>query len=350
MEDINNIANMSEENKQEIFIADGVANNSFVKESGVKIFILTLLFGIFYPIGYFYKQWKAIKKNNEEYKNISPFWRGVFYPIYAFNLMGIIRKLLAVKKEKDLQNCQNEEEKKKIEKKYKSNIILTYALPLGLFGVILSTLGKMLVQRTDWPIYAIIIFIVLYCSQTIINCVLPKNHAKGKITFADFLGVFPWILYMLLSLMIYLSSIPYRIQVEDNKIINTLHNYSFTFPIENQEVRINPEEYLYCQNETEDSEFCMQWLIKDDPSLEKTFEKVLEETLSVEALSLVKRWSQTYAGNTAYCAHFKTSEDVPYTFCLLQTSREKYIWTWFVYTDNEDITNLEKLMNSYKTW
>ena len=63
---------------QEIFFADSVANNSFVKESLTKIGILTFLFSIFYPIGYFYKQWKTIQKNNEIYKNISPFLRGLF--------------------------------------------------------------------------------------------------------------------------------------------------------------------------------------------------------------------------------------------------------------------------------
>ena len=345
MEDINNIANMSEENKQEIFVADGVRNNSFLKESGVKIFILTLLFGIFYPIGYFYKQWKAIKLTNEKYKNISPFWRGVFYPIYAFSFMGIIRKLLAAKKEKDLQNCQNEEEKKKIEKKYKSNIILTYALPLGLFGVILSTLGKMLVQRTDWPIYAIIIFIVLYCSQTIINCVLPKNHAKGKITFADFLGVFPWILYMLLSLMIYLSSIPYRIQVEDNKIINTLHNYSFTFPFENQEVYLNEENY-YCQHKTDnpkDGIICMQWELLTGPFEETFFENILSQD---KEITLTKKWTKIYQGNTAYCFLLKGEE--VFNTCYLKTAREKRLWIWEIVSLEEDPIAIEKLMNSYK--
>ena len=74
-----------EENKQEFFFANGVQNNSFIKDNLKKVGIFIVLLNIFYPIGWHYKQWKEIKKNNEEYKNISPFWRGVFYPFILLN-------------------------------------------------------------------------------------------------------------------------------------------------------------------------------------------------------------------------------------------------------------------------
>ena len=86
--------NLEENQNNDVFVVNGVVNYSFVKESITKIAIFSFLFSVFYPIGYFYKQWKAIKKNNENYKNISPFWRGVFYPIYMFPFTKIVKSLI----------------------------------------------------------------------------------------------------------------------------------------------------------------------------------------------------------------------------------------------------------------
>lgn len=331
---------------QEIFTIKGVVNNSFIKESVVKIIILSLLFSIFYPIGYFYKQWKAIKNNNESYKNISPFWRGLFYPIYAFSFMKIIKNLISSQKENDLKNCPSEEEKKKIEKRYKNNILLTFALPLGLLGVFLSTVGKTLVGRTDWPINAIIMLIILYFFQMIINSVLPKNQAQGKLTWADFLGAFPWMFYIFVSLLFYIGSLSSRIQLKDNQVINTFRNYSFTFPYENQRIEVREDGYI-CQSKSEDSQesLCMQWLLHTDPFEEEYFDQILSEG----GFSLINKWTKIYQGNKAYCFYVKDDEETPFNFCYLKTNREKRLWVWSFYINGEDITGLEKLMNSYKS-
>jgi len=345
MEYTNNI--IHEEHKQEFFVANGVRNDSFIKESNGKIGVLSFLFSIFYPIGYFYKQWKAIKKNNEEYKNISPFWRGLFYPFYAFSFAKILKKLLEAKKEQDLKQANTEEEKIKIEKQNKNNALLCIALPLGLLGIVLSTLAKFLIGQTDWPINALIVFLMLYLFQNTTRKILPTNHPQGKLTFADFLGVFPWIFALLLSLIFYLSTLTSRIQLDGNNIVNTLHNYSFTFPFENQEVYLDEDNH-YCQNKAdnpEDGLICMQWELLTGPFEETFFENLISQE---EEITLIKKWTKIYQGNTAYCFLLKGEE--VFNTCYLKTTREKRLWVWEIASLEEDPIAIEKLMNSYKSW
>ena len=125
-------------NNNNVFIVNGVANYSFIKESLVKIAIFSFIFSIFYPIGYFYKQWKEIKRNNESYKNISPFWRGIFYPIYIFPFTKIVKDLIAAKENIEFKKVTLSEEKTALRQEYKKLKNLTVIPYVNLIAFVIA--------------------------------------------------------------------------------------------------------------------------------------------------------------------------------------------------------------------
>ena len=349
MEYTNNITH--EEYSQDFFVANGVRNDSFVKESYIKIFILSLLFSVFYPIGYFYKQWKAIKKNNEEYKNISPFWRGVFYPFYAFSFAKIIANLFKAQKNDLLQNISDEKSKEKLEKKYKNNALFCQFLSccfIVLFGLIISSslAGK------GWGIINyLFLWLSLFSFQIAINEVLPKNHPKGKIVFADFLGAFPSCIIIIFALIFQILIFPSFIKIEGQSLINKRSNYSFTFPFENQKI-IDFEDSSFCQKENDDynAEILCMGISTYTPG--DTLEEV-EITLKEHGFYPLKGWTETYNGNEVHCFNVikeKLTEGTRIMCFFKQINEKDFMSYWTASTNKQDTTNLEKLMNSYKSW
>ena len=351
MEDINNVINMPEENKQEFFVADGVANNSFVKESYIKIFILSLLFSVFYPIGYFYKQWKEIKKNNEKYKNISPFWRGVFYPIFAFKFTKILDNLLTIKKNMDFSGATNEEEKKQLEKEYTifnkfySNSYIMAIIPLVVIILVVINIPNSL-RRSIGTGMGAAVWLLLYNLQKAIDKISPQDHPKGKLTFSDFLG-----LPTMITFFIIISFMFPCIKIKGNTYIDTCNNYSITFPFDNnliyREKDINSI-YRTCQKEREESlnNICFSGIeFKENNTftLAKTNEELSKKT------TIVSQQTGEYNGNTAYCFTLKNLESEVYLCYMLVKDKPKYL---FVFAANKEIPfeNLEKMMNSYKSW
>lgn len=346
----------AEEYRQEIFFADGVANNSFVKDSNAKIGILTFLFSVFYPIGYFYKQWKAIKKNNVEYKYISPFWRGVFYPFYAFKFTKIVDNLLKIKKEISLKNAITEEEKEKIEAQYswfKQFYCYAYFiafLPLVIFMLILLSLFADFSPSTSIGTGISFAMIFTLCNlQKGINKVLPENHPKNSLSFSDFLGIpVGGILLIIFIFSIFIFTDPY-IKIKGNILTDKSDKYSISFPFENQKIVRRGIEF-YCQNksgtESDESVICLQsGDFSVSPFERDAIAKELEEADNAKILS-----SKTalYNDNLGYCF---SVENAPYkNICFMQLKDKPKMAISVISNFNEEVPfeNLEKIMNSYK--
>lgn len=359
MEDINNVINMPEENKQEFFVADGVRNDSFIKESNGKIGVLSFLFSIFYPVGYFYKQWKAIKKNNEEYKNISPFWRGVFYPFYAFKFTKILDNLLTIKKNMDFSGATNEEEKKKLENEYAvfnkfySNSYIIALVPIVTVALIFCTFipdSIGLNTGIDVAIW-ISISMTLRNLQKAIDKILPQDHPKGKLTFSDFLGLPILGIFLIIAIIIFSLFKDPWIEIKGNTLTDTDAKYSISFPFENQKI-IRAGIASYCQKkpgtESDESVICLQ--SGDFSASSFAFErddiaKGLEEADNAKILS-----SKTalYNDNLGYCF---SVENAPYkNICFMQLKDKPKMAISIISNFNEEVPfeNLEKMLNSYQ--
>ncbi len=360
MEDINNTANMSEENKQEFFFANGVQNNSFVKDNLRKVGIFVVLLNIFYPIGWHYKQWKAIKNNNEEYKNISPFWRGVFYPFYAFKLTQIIKELFEIKKDIDLRTITDEEELKKVKKEHKINFAIW---PYIIWGSILflfifyfspdSDLDKLL-GAIAW----ILIYLPIHNLQHAINYIMPKETKEKVFSLSDLLGV-PFFA-LLLAFFFFGIGGQSCLKVNGNTLKNTCENYSFSFPFGNNELFAVGDKFgnkYICQaedaNNTEDNLVCIEGFYLDEQA--PFDQNKIEQGIAVK-MDIISKRTETYNGNLAYCFGAKSKENPTMTIqniCYIRM-KEKPGLAFFISdvakSKEMPFENLEKLMNSYKSW
>ena len=357
MEYTNNI--IHEEHKQEFFVANGVRNDSFVKESNGKIGVLSFLFSIFYPIGYFYKQWKAIKKNNEEYKNISPFWRGVFYPFYAFQFTKILDNLLSIKKNKDFSNATNEEEKKKLENEYAvfnkfySNSYSIVIIPIIVIGLILLNIFTDILPDSTSLRTGINVGVWMSISVTLgnlqkaINKILPQDHPKGKLTFSDFLGFLIMIIFLISILFIFTLFKDSWVEIKGNTLKNTDAKYSITFPFENQKI-IRADIGYYCQNKSKEDYICAMLIDEFTITFDRdTIAKQLEKSHNVKVLS---QKTSLYNDNLGYC--FTTDKTEPKLSCFMQFKEEPKSGIIIIqnFQDNKEnpFENLEKMMNSYQ--
>lgn len=353
MENINNVINMPEGNKQEFFIADGVRNDSFIKESNGKIGVLSFLFSIFYPVGYFYKQWKAIKKNNEEYKNISPFWRGLFYPFYAFKFTKILDNLLTIKKNMDFSGATNEEEKKKLENEYAvfnkfySNSYMIALVPIVTVALIFCTF---IPESFNTGIGAAVwatIYMTLRNLQKAIDKILPQDHPKGKLTFSDFLGLPILGIFLIIAIIIFSLFKDPWIEIKGNTLKNTDAKYSITFPFENKKIIRAGIDY-YCQNKTKKDYICAMLVDKFTITFDRdTIAKQLEKGHNVKVLS---QKTSLYNDNLGYC--FTTDKTEPKLSCFMQFKEEPKSGIIIIqnFQDNAEnpFENLEKIMNSYQ--
>ena len=363
MEYTNNI--IHEEHKQEFFVANGVRNDSFVKESNGKIGVLSFLFSIFYPIGYFYKQWKAIKKNNEEYKNISPFWRGVFYPFYAFQFTKILDNLLSIKKNKDFSNATNEEEKKKLENEYAvfnkfySNSYSIVIIPIIVIGLILLNIFTDILPDSTSLRTGINVGVWMSISMTLrnlqkaINKILPQDHPKGKLTFSDFLGFLILIIFLISMLFIFpLFNDPW-IEIKGNTLKNTDAKYSITFPFENKKI-IRANIGHYCQNnpESKSKDFAICAILIDEFYITIERDSLAKELGKVFQVKFTPYKTALYNDNLGYCFTSDLQEPAKLYTCVMQfkDSPKKGIIIQQNFQDNAEnpFENLEKIMNSYQ--
>lgn len=308
---------MEQENQNnDVFVVNGVANYSFVKESINKVTSLTHLLGIFYHVGWHYKQWREIKKNNESYRNISPFWRGVFYLFFYNKLRKIILGLFETKMNSLVQN-ENfpEKERKQWEKELK-------ALKSS--------------------------FVQLRLLQTAINKFVPLGHPQGKtLTWADFLGLPPFILLILF--IIGVNFIPTLFgscfEAEGNILKNNCENFSFTFPLSGQIgiAQDNNNFDNYCQG-PETNFVCLTELDLDDPADFK-----LETIAGWENNKILSKSEKEYAGNVTFCFQEETPEKDIFNACYMKVKGQDHLYFRFLSTfENNGMENLEKLMNSYK--
>ncbi len=347
-----------EENKQEFFVANGVKNDSFVKDNLRKVGIMTFLLTIFYPIGWHYKQWKAIKKNNEEYKNISPLWRGVFYPFYSFKLTQIIKELFEIKKDIDLRTITDEEELKKVKKQHNINFTI---LPYIIWGSIIflfifcfspdtaldKLLGIIAWVLIYWPIHNL---------QYAINYILPKETKEKSFSLADLLGV-PFLILFLAFLFFGIGG-QGCLETEGKTLKDTCDNYSFTFPFENEEIFPSDDdsEHAYiCQaedvNNKKDNLVCLEgYFIDEQEPLEQN---KLEQEI-VKKMDIVSKKTATYKDSLAYCFAVKSKENstnLVQNMCYMRI-KDKPELVFFITDVSKSkempFENLEKLMNSYQ--
>ena len=353
-----NIVAPTEEKAEEFFFANGVKNESFIKDNLRKVGILVVFLNIFYPIGWHYKQWKAIKQNNEEYKNISPFWRGLFYPIFSFQLTKIIKDLFEIKKDTDLRTITDEEELKKVKKEHR---IVLAPWPYVIFISIVFTLAFMFSPDTNLDkLLGVIawasIFYPIFFMQRAINYIMPKETKEKVFSLSDLLGApfFALLLAFFIFSLGLLSVLNDCFETEGKTIKNTCDNYSFTFPFETDELftATSEDEILYlCQAEKkeniEGNAICLTE-IEYPEEHPFNFENMTKELEQKEEILYKK--AQTYNGNPACCFIIK-GKSFPEPFCFIQIKdNPKYGIHISANPEESEIPleKLEELMNSYK--
>lgn len=306
----------SQENQNnDVFVVNGIANYSFVKESVSTVSSLSSLFGLFYKMGWYYKQWAEIKKCNESYKDISPFWRGVFYIGYASQFKKIVVSMFEVKKNMILQNeAVPQEEKVAWQKEYdKLN----------------SIFAKFSLQ------------------QKAINKIVPLGHPEGSsLKFAGLLGLPFFILLVLLILGINILPTLFGscFKAEGNVFKNTCYDYSFTFPFNGTIGYARNDGFdTYCQG-NEKNHVCITTLGLEDPS-----DFNLETLASWESNKILNKSTTKYAGNTTHCFKEESKDKQIYNICYMQVKKDEPLYFgFFSYNETGTIDDLEKLMNSYK--
>ncbi len=343
-----NINEVQGTNNNDVFIVNGVANNSFMKESTTKISILSLLFSIFYPVGYFYKQWKEIKKNNEKYKNISPFWRGILYPIYMFPFTKIVQNLVIEKENIDLKSkTLSEEEKNTLKTEYQKINKLT-PIPYIYLILILITFMIAFLKILKGGSAVVIWFIVsmsLTYLQKAIDKILPANHPKGKVlTFGDFLAVPTIAIAILVPTLFFTIKALHCWNLNGNTLSNTCENYSFNFPLDT-EIKFDPKNNSFCKANQQE-QLCFQRVVLDNPA---NFN--LETLADGEPKTniIMDKFSKQYSGNTTHCFKERIPNGPYYNVCIMKIEKQQPIYFAFLdYSFTGSIENLEKLMNSYK--
>ena len=334
-----------EENQNNnIFVVNGVANYSFVKESITKIGIFSVLFSVLYPVAWFYQQWKEIKKNNESYKNISPFWRSIFYPIYVFPFTEIIEDLITAKEDIALKSTALAEDQISLKKEYKR---LKRLSPVPYMILISSFIFFVLIGISDPQINTALgptILIFISCSlaslQKAINKFLPLNHPKNKvITWADFLCVPLFIIIIAYAIFINNLQIKHCFKTENNVLENICENYSFTFPLN---LPIQRFKNNFCQS-TDTEGFCLSKVYLNNSS-----QFNLEKLIQREKLKPINKFTKYYVWNTTHCFTIKEHEEKFYNICYMELRGQFSYLRIASYNKNGSIGNIEKLMNSYK--
>lgn len=355
-----NIVAPTEEKAEEFFFANGVKNESFIKDNLRKVGILVVFLNIFYPIGWHYKQWKAIKQNNEEYKNISPFWRGLFYPIFSFQLTKIIKDLFEIKKDTDLRTITDEEELKKVKKEHK---IVLAPWPYVIFISIVFTLAFMFSPDTALDkllgvIAWALIFYPIFFMQRAINYIMPKETNEKVFSLSDLLGA-PFFALLLAFFLFSLATGNDCFETEGKTLKNTCDNYSFTFPFETDELFIGTDQggnfTAFCQAEkkgnNEGNSICLTGAYVDTgfDFKQDTFSKNFSKTTFITSSK-----TGEYNGNTAYCFS-GTPKDNPLgpigNVCVMRVKNKPELLFSVLDSSEESnmpLENLEKLLESYR--
>ena len=297
-------------NNNDVFVVNGVANYSFVKGSSNNTSTLSSLLGMFYKMGWYCKQWTEIKKYNESYKNISPFWRGIFYIGYASKFKKIVVELFEARTNMILRNDNvPQEEKDKWQKELKK---------------LKSIFAKFSLQ------------------QEAINKIVPIGHPEGGSSkFAGLLGLPVFVLLILIIFGFSAISALFDncFEAEGNVLKNTCHNYSLTFPLSGE---IQTTHYYHCQG-TGGNYVCVGEMARENPNEpEPTLDQLAEE----EYNPVLHKFTKQYANKTTHC--FKEKDDTGYYYqCYMKIEEVPGLHLGFLASDN-NLENLEKLMNSYK--
>ena len=338
--------NQEENKNNDIFMEKGVFNYSFVKDSIPKMGVFCFLVSIFYPIGWFYKQWKAIKKNNESYKNISPLWRGILYPIYIFSFAKIVSGLLQLKKAEEFNSPDlTEEQKTNLAAEYKKlegaksapYLILAALVIMAIVTVFLDSMNI----RIGGAIVALV-FAALAFLQKAINKVLPANHPEASaVSASDFLCV-PFFIIFFGFLLVWVLFSELMCVTADGNVLTSCNKYSLTYPFNTELSTKDSGRYnVYCQTSEDEKESLCSVEGEFKPE-EFTMEEILKNHKPIS------KFTKQYANNTTHCVTEK-EEDVYYTTCYAKVERKEPIYIIFMRNaENNNLTNLEKLMESYK--
>lgn len=304
-----------EENQNnDVFVVNGVANYSFVKNNVSNVKTLSSLLGLIYKSGWYYKQWKEIKKCNENYKNISPFWRGIFYIGYAKQLKDIVKGLYEAKMNMILQNeAVPQEEKEEWQKEYKkfNSIFANFSL-----------------------------------TQQAINKILPVGHPDNKTTWGSFLGLLPFAVILMLIFGVNIISFILSggcYQVNGNIYRNTCGNYSFTFPLNTKIGLWESNGFDNICQENEQSTICLTDLVLNNP------EDFNLNTLTENETNLTDKFTKQYTGNTTHCFKVSDPSGEFINTCYMKVEKQEPLYFgFFIQNKTGDMEELESLMNSYK--
>ena len=303
-----------ENQNNDVFVVNGVVNYSFVKNNVNNVKTLSSLLGLIYKTGWYYKQWKEIKKYNESYKNISPFWRSIFYIGYAKQLKDIVKSLYEAKMNIILRNdAVPQEEKETWEKEYKkfNSIFANFSL-----------------------------------TQQAINKIVPVGHPESKTTWGSFLGLLPFAIILMIIFGVNIISFLFSgcYQADGNIYSNTCGNYTFTFPL-NTEIGLWQSDGFdnICQ-ENEKETICLS-----DIAFHGKEEFTLQNLIPDEEDKILNKFTKQYAGNTTHCFKVKDEDNHFVHTCYMKVEKQEPLYFGF-FSNNEvdSMENLERLMNSFK--
>lgn len=298
----------------DVFVINGVANYSFVKNDVNNVKTLSSLLGLIYKSGWYYKQWKEIKKCNESYKNISPFWRGIFYMGYAGQLKNIVKSLYEAKMNMILQNeSVPQEEKEQWQKEYKkfNSIFANFSL-----------------------------------TQQAINKILPVGHPENKTTWGSFLGLLPCVAILMIIFGVNIISFILSggcYQTNGNSYKNVCGNYAFTFPLNSKIGLWSDQGFDNICQENEQATMCLTDLVLDNP------QDFNLNTLTENETNVIDKFTKQYAGNITHCFKRSDPSGVFINTCYMKVEKKEPLYFgFFIQNKTGNMEELEKLMNSYK--
>jgi hypothetical protein len=136
-----------------------------------------------------------------------------------------------------------------------------------------------------------------------------------------------------------------EISQETKTLKNTCKKYSFSFPSASNEIYIGTEVGIdfFCQDNEKDI-LCMRPFSK---KLFNYYDKLKEELEREKSLE-IEPWNPFYKNNNINCFNVKTDNNSN-SACLQKIDVDTEV-VWVFISSNKNSPNIEKMMNSYKTW
>gem|GEM_PF-5224148 len=185
----------------------------------------------------------------------------------------------------------------------------------------------------------ILIYLPIHNLQHAINYIMSKETKEKVFSLSDLLGV-PFFA-LLLAFFFFGIGGQRCLEVEGNTLKNTCEKYSLTFPLEGE---IQTIRYFLCQG-NEENTICVGEMERENPNEpELTLDQLAEE----EYNPVLDKFTKQYANHTTHC--FKEKDEEGYFYqCYMKIEEIPGLHLGFLASEN-NFDNLEKLMNSYKSW